>query len=45
MICLILGDTDFPKKVLENVKKKRVKYFIIDLSKKIFLKEIIIQTE
>ena len=34
MICLILGDTDFPKKVLENVKKKKIKYFIIDLSKK-----------
>ena len=34
MICLILGDTDFSNKVLENVKKQKVKYFIIDLSKK-----------
>ena len=34
MICLILGDTDFPYKVLENIKKQKVKYFIIDLSKK-----------
>jgi DUF1009 family protein len=34
MICLILGDTDFPNKVLEDIKKKKIKYFIIDLSKK-----------
>tara|TARA_B100000787_G_C16190447_1_gene297177 strand:- start:981 stop:1772 length:792 start_codon:yes stop_codon:yes gene_type:complete len=40
MICLILGDTSFAIKVLESIKKKKVKYFIIDLSKKnIFLKE------
>ena len=34
MICLILGDTDFPNKVLNDIKKKKIKYFIIDLSKK-----------
>jgi len=34
MICLILGDTDFPNKVLEDIKKKKINYFIIDLSKK-----------
>ena len=34
MICLILGDTDFPKKILKNFKIKKLKYFIIDLSKK-----------
>ena len=34
MICLILGDTDFPIKVLESVIKKNIRYFIIDLSKK-----------
>ena len=34
MICLILGDTDFPNIVLEDVKKKKIKYLIIDLSKK-----------
>ena len=34
MICLILGDTNFAKKVLESIKKKKVQYFIIDLSKK-----------
>ena len=33
MICLILGDTKFPNIVLENIKKKKIKYFIIDLSK------------
>jgi len=34
MIGLIFGDTDFPKKILKKVKKKRNKYFIIDLSKR-----------
>ena len=33
MICLILGDTDFPKLILKNIIKKKIKYFIIDLSK------------
>ena len=33
MIGLIFGDTDFPKKILKTIKKKKIKYFIIDLSK------------
>ena len=33
MIGLIFGDTDFPKEILKTVKKKKVKYLIIDLSK------------
>ena len=39
MICLILGDTDFPKKIIENIKIKKIKYFIIDLSKKNIFKK------
>ena len=38
MICLILGDTDFSNKVLKNIIKRKVKYFIIDLSTKNFFK-------
>ena len=34
MIGLFLGDTDFSEKVLSNIKKKNLKYFIIDFSKK-----------
>jgi len=33
MIGLIFGDTDFPKEILKTVKKRKIKYFIIDLSK------------
>ena len=33
MIGLIFGDTDFPKKILNTVKKKNIEYLIIDLSK------------
>ena len=33
MIGLFFGDTDFPIKVLKKIKKKRIKYLIIDLSK------------
>jgi len=33
MIGLIFGDNDFPKEILKSVKKKRLKYVIIDLSK------------
>ena len=33
MIGLFLGSTDFPKLVLNKVKKKKNKYFIIDLTK------------
>jgi len=32
MIGLIFGDTDFPKKILDKIKKLKIKYFIIDLS-------------
>ena len=34
MIGLIFGENDFPKKILEKIKKKKYKYLIIDLSKK-----------
>ncbi len=33
MIGLIFGDTDFPKRILKTIKKKKIKYLIIDLSK------------
>ena len=33
MIGLFLGSTDFPKKVLDKIKKKKKKYFIIDLTR------------
>ena len=36
MIGLIFGDTEFPKEILKNIKKNKVKYLIIDLSKKKF---------
>ena len=33
MIGLIFGDTDFPKEILKTIKRKKIKYLIIDLSK------------
>jgi len=33
MICLILGDTKFSNIILKNIKKNKIEYFIIDLSK------------
>ena len=40
MIGLIFGETDFPIAVLKKVKKKGIKYLIIDLTKrKIFKKD------
>ena len=40
MIGLIFGDTDFPNKILKTIKKRKIKYLIIDLSKsKRFKKE------
>ena len=33
MIGLIFGDTDFPKEILKTVKKRKIEYLIIDLSK------------
>ena len=34
MIGLILGETNFPKEILKKVKSKKIKYLIIDLTKK-----------
>ncbi len=34
MIGLFFGDTEFPKKILQKIKKNKKKYIIIDLSKK-----------
>ena len=31
MIGLIFGDTDFPNKILKTIKKRKIKYLIIDL--------------
>jgi len=33
MIGLIFGDSDFPKEILKTIKKRKIKYLIIDLSK------------
>jgi UDP-2,3-diacylglucosamine hydrolase len=33
MIGLIFGDTDFPNEILKRIKKKKINYLIIDLSK------------
>ena len=33
MIGLFFGDTAFPEKILKTIKKKKIKYLIIDLSK------------
>jgi UDP-2,3-diacylglucosamine hydrolase len=33
MIGLFLGSTDFPKKILDKIKKKKINYFIIDLTR------------
>ena len=34
MIGLIFGETSFPKEILKKIKKKKIKYLIIDLTKK-----------
>jgi len=34
MIGLIFGKNDFPKKILRKIKEKKIKYLIIDLTKK-----------
>ncbi|MDA9877135.1 UDP-2,3-diacylglucosamine diphosphatase LpxI [Candidatus Pelagibacter sp.] len=39
MIGLFLGSTDFPKKILDKIKKKKKKYFIIDLTRTNFFKK------
>ncbi|MDC0046405.1 UDP-2,3-diacylglucosamine diphosphatase LpxI [Candidatus Pelagibacter sp.] len=33
MIGLIFGDTDFPNEILKIIKKRKIKYLIVDLSK------------
>ena len=33
MLGLIFGDNDFPKKILKTIRKNKIKYVIIDLSK------------
>jgi len=33
MIGLIFGDTEFPNKILNTIKKRKIKYLIVDLSK------------
>ena len=33
MIGLIFGDTEFPKEILKTIRKRKIKYLIIDLSK------------
>ena len=33
MIGLIFGDTDFPNEILKKIKKKKINYLIIDLSR------------
>ena len=39
MIGLIFGDTDFPQEILKTIKRKKLKYLIIDLSKKKLFKK------
>jgi len=39
MIGLFFGDTDFPKLILKNIKKRKKRYFILDLSKKNIFKK------
>ena len=33
MIGLIFGETDFPIEILKKIKKKKLKYLVIDLTK------------
>ena len=39
MIGLIFGEKNFPKEILKKVKKRKVKYLIIDLTKKKIFKK------
>jgi len=34
MIGLFFGETNFPKEILKKIKKKKINYTIIDLTKK-----------
>ena len=41
MIGLIFGETNFPKEILKKIKKRKVRYLIIDLTKKkLFKKDV-----
>ena len=39
MIGLIFGETNFPIEILKKVKKTKLKYLIIDLTKKMIFKK------
>ncbi len=39
MIGLIFGETDFPKEILNKIKKKKIKYLIIDCTEKNIFKK------
>ena len=39
MIGLFLGETEFPKLIIKKLKKKKIKYIIIDLTKKNIFKK------
>ena len=39
MIGLFFGDTELPKKILEKIKEKKIKYFIIDLTRNNFFRK------
>ena len=40
MIGLIFGETNFPKEILKKIKRRKVRYLIIDLTKnKVFKKD------
>ena len=39
MIGLIFGETNFPKEILKKIKKRKVRYLIIDLTKKKIFKK------
>ena len=43
MIGLFFGETAFPKLILKKIKKKKLKHFIIDLSKNNIFKEILVK--
>ncbi len=45
MLGLIFGETNFPLEILKKVKKKHIKYLIIDLTKKKILKKTRIVTQ
>ncbi len=39
MICLFLGNRNLPKLILESIKRKKINFFIIDLTKKNIFKK------